>query len=348
MYLDLVKVDNIITIDSVKMGKKGTFSFKTNVDVPTFFSLRTKRENIPFVAQPEDDIKIKGNYENLSANYTIDGSETSSLINLLNIRMRHTRHILDSLKEAYVAVPQGVGFDEMRKNISSEWDSTMVRQIRFSRDFIMKHAISLASYYALYQKLDNNNFLLYPKRDGYYYRIVASSMRAMYPESQYTKAILAHYDQIAKYERNQAMLEYIQSSEKYLPEIRLPDIQGDTIAFSSLRGKFIILDFTSLTTAGSEEHIKKLQEIYNKYKSQGLEIYQVCLDRNKLAWEEMVKRYNIKWVCVYEQDIDQSRAVVSWNVQALPYNYLIDKDYDIVGKYLFGKNLDDRLRDLLK
>lgn len=115
-------------------------------------------------------------------------------------------------------------------------------------------------------------------------------MKAMYPESQYTKAILNHLDQINKAIQNMKIKQLINNSEGSLPEIHLPNAQGDTIALSSLKGKYILLDFTVLNSKDGVGYIQEMKKIYNKFKNRGVQIYQVCLDPNKLAWQSLVKQ----------------------------------------------------------
>lgn len=348
-YLELLNIDNNVVVDSASIGSNGKFSFKTNITLPTFYNLRTTNgEVITVLAEPGKDIRISGTAGQFANNYTVDGSEASSLIKELNTRLNTTKNILDSLQKVYNNLPQGETSASQRQALETQWDSTVTGQIKYSRDFVLENAVSPVSYYALYQKLDNNNFVLDPLAESQSYRIVASSMQAMYPESQYAKAIYAHYNQITKDLKTQKIRELIQNADKNLPLIALPNIHGDTISLHSLRGKYIILDFTVLSEPELKGYIETLKKVYNKYHSKGVEIYQVCLDPNKLAWEEAVRRYDIKWICVRDAQGLKSIIAQNWNVQNIPANYIIGKQYDIVGKNLEGKSLEDRLNDIIK
>lgn len=349
VYLDRVDVDDILTVDSAELSGNGHFSFKTAVTEPTFYTLRFgKNEAITLLAEPEKEISVTGNFNKLSENYDVDGSEGSGWIKELSRQLRNTQNKLDSLRKSYAALPAENRFDAQRRELEAEWDSTLVKQVRFSRNFIIEHAVSPASYYALYQKIDNANFVLDPATDLQSYRIVATSMKALHPESQYTKALLSHHEQIVQQLKNQKIRNMIVNSDNNLPEIDLPNAKGDSIALSSLRGRYILLDFTVLGAEGSEAYIRTLKGIYNKFKGQGLEIYQVCLDPNKLLWEELVRRYDIKWICVRDNEGVRSPAAANWNIQNIPANYIINKKYEIAGKNLAGKRLEERLKDVIK
>lgn len=347
VYLEQLNVDNAIVIDSTESDKNGKFSFKTAATLPTFFNVKVgPKEFVTFIAEPEDHIEISGTYKGLSSNYWVDGSENSLWVKLLNFQLNNTQTVMDSLKKKYAALPAEQTAE--RQVVSAAWDSIVNKQINFSKDFILKHAISPASYYALYQKFDNQNFILNPDTDLHSYKVVASSLKAMYPESQYTKAILKHLDEINKEIQNQKIRQLIVNSENSLPEIRLTNIKGDTVALSSLKGKYIILDFTVLNVKDGNVYTNDLKQIYNKYKNRGIQIYQVCLDPNKLAWEKLVKQFGIDWICVWDPQGLQSRVAQMWNVQSVPANYIINPKSEIVGKNLTGRRLEERLNDLLK
>lgn len=349
VYLEQLNVDNAVTIDSTETNNNGHFAFKTNVELPTFFNVKIgPKESITFIAEPNDEIELSGTFKGLSQNYWVDGSENSLWVKLLNFQLNNTQVAMDSLKKAYTALPQDETTAAERQRLLVAWDSVINRQVSFSKDFILKHAISPASYYALYQKFNNTDFILTPETDLHSYKVVASSLKAMYPESQYTQAILKHLSQINKNIQNARIRQLIDNTESTLPAIRLANVKGDTIALSSLKGKYIILDFTILATKESEAYIKEMKNIYNKFKNRGVQIYMVCLDENKPLWERIVKQDNIEWPCVIDPDGLKSRVAKLWNIQTIPANYIINPKSEIVGKNLTGRRLEERLNDLLK
>lgn len=349
VYLEQLNVDQSIVVDSTETNRKGQFSFKKQVTSPTFYNVRFgKNTFVTLVGEPDTHIQLRGNLENLNNDYWVDGSEGSLWLKMLNYQINRTKHTMDSLRNAYNALPEGNAYDSIRNRLSAEWDTVTTRQIKFSKDFVLKHAVSPASYYALYQKFDNDNFILTPEKNLHSYKIVASALKAMYPESQYTRAILKHLDLIQKNNNILRLQQLIANSETMLPEIKLPDSEGDTIALSSLRGKFVVLDFSVLGGADGQAYTAEMKKVYDKFRNKGVRIYQVCLDQNRLLWQRLVKQYGITWDCVWDADALQSRIARRWNVRTVPANFIINPQYEIVGKDLTGRRLEDRLNDLLK
>ena len=347
VYLEQINVGYNVTVDSAQTDKDGKFTFKTYVELPTFFNVKVGESGpVTFIASADEDIQISGTLEGLEQNYWVDGSENSLWIKLLNFQLNNTLTAMDSLQETFKAIPEDNA--AKRAEVAHAWDSVVNKQINFSKEFILKHAVSPASYYALYQKFNDNSFILDPIEDLHSYKIVASSLKAMYPESQYTKAILQHLDQISNSIQNERIRRIIDNADSNLPAISLPNASGDTIALSDLRGKYIMLEFNVLGAKESEGYTQELKKVYNKFRNRGVEIYQVCLDNNQLLWSRLVKQYGITWQCVRDPQGLQSRVAQTWNVQTVPANYIINPKFEIVGKNLTGARLEERLNDLMK
>jgi len=71
-----------------------------------------------------------------------------------------------------------------------------------------------------------------------------------------------------------------------------------------------------------------LRDIYNKYSPQGLQIYQISLDRNKMLWQKSVA--NLPWICVRDES---GKTATVYNVQSVPTLFLIDRQGNIMGRY---------------
>lgn len=349
VYLEQIDVNAISTIDSVKTDKDGHFTFKVYTDLPTFYALRfSNKERVTLIVGPDEKQEVSGTLKDIQNNYWVDGSENSMWIKLLNFQLNRTTTLTDSLSKAFRAIPSGDQYDTLRQQYALAWEEALEKQINFTREFIMKHAISPASYYALYQKITPEMFIMDELEDYNYFKIVASSMKALYPESQYTKALMNHLKQISQNIRNQQLINVINNSASSLPDIELPNIKGEMISLNSLKNKLIVLDFSLLTVKESQAEINELKKIYDKFQRQGVEIFQVCLDKSRLVWEEAVEKNKINWLCVWDENGLQSRAARSWNIKEIPANYIINQKKEIVGKNLYGERLSDRLTELLK
>lgn len=186
------------------------------------------------------------------------------------------------------------------------------------------------------------------KQDQVYFSTIATSLNLLYPESQRVRQL---YDIVlsAKTEQRRAqILDFINNSEgSPSPEISAPDLSGANIALSSLRGKVVLLSFSASWDQASVNENKKLLPTYSRYSSKGFEVYQVCLERSRVLWENSLIQQGIPWISVSELQYTNSYAARIYNVQKIPANYLLDREGNIVGKDLFGSLLEEKLKEIL-
>jgi glutathione peroxidase-family protein len=125
----------------------------------------------------------------------------------------------------------------------------------------------------------------------------------------------------------------------------MPDINGKERTLSSLRGNVILLDFTAFALPGNQERTMRLRELYNKYHSQGFEIYQVSLDEDYHFWAQRSEL--LPWVCVFCEEGLQSDMVTLYRVDRVPTYFLIDRNCDLQARQEDIPNLRKAIEALL-
>ena len=349
IVLRKMNVDNIITIDSTQTSKSGKFKFNFDLTEPVYLSLNIdKNPQITFVAFPDSSYHLEADITNIIETYKFENNKDAMLIKEFNKQLSSTKQKKAKFEELYQKYSKDEKYAKQRQNVILGWDSVYTDQKNYSKTFILDNAMSLVAYYSLYQKLDKENYILDPIADFHYYKVVTSAIQVIHPSSQYTKAIQKHVEQINSAIRNDKLASFIQNSKASIPEIELPDIKGDTISLRSIKSKLVVLDYTLLNSKEGIQNAEELKSIYSKYHHKGLEIYQVCLDKDLAQWQNAVKVLGIKWKCVRDGDGEYSRAAAAWNVKRIPANYIFNSDYEVVGKDIYDRRLEDRLNDLIQ
>jgi hypothetical protein len=254
---------------------------------------------------------------------------------MLNGRLENTKKILNGLTKEYERLSSTGADDTQLAKINQQYSQEVNNLRDSSIAFILKNLDNMASIMVLYQKIDNENFILYKNRDLQYIKLVSDALEKKYPDSPHVKALLADKENLLKrYEQMvvQKKMDDLTKSKKVsgLPEIALPSISGDTVSFNTTKAKYKLLCFWA---TWSEESIQKnleLLPLYQKYHKKGFEIYMVSLDTKDDVWRKSIQFEQLPWINVIDQSGRTSYVAKIYNVRVLPTIYLINSNDDIV------------------
>ena len=347
IYISRVKVDEVVVADSAKIDRRGLFRFRIKAMETDFYQVGTSPDNfITLLAGPGEKIYLRSPDENLAENYTVEGSEGSEQIRLLDIRLLKTKKSLDSITDLYRKAETETDFETKGKSLEDEYVKLLKDQRRFNIEFILRHMRSLSSIKALYQKVDDDTYVLYESRDLQYLKIVADSLQKYYPRSNHTKALVADLSR----EMNQFYARQLEQLSSSLPETKLDpdlmDLTGKRISLSSLRGKYVLLTFWSVESRECIAENLQFKEFYKTYNRKGFEIYQVNLDQDEDAWRNAVRFDELPWISTREDDPSNPQLARLYNVRSLPANYLYDPEGTIVARDIHGRTLQLKLSQL--
>jgi peroxiredoxin len=120
-----------------------------------------------------------------------------------------------------------------------------------------------------------------------------------------------------------------------VPDFELPDPEGNMLKLSSLRGKYVIVDFWASWCGYCRKETPNLKEQYKKYKDEGLEILSVSFDTDDKAWRKAMKHDDMPWLQVVDKTgVGKSDLIVKYGNVGLPFIFLIDKEGRMIAKKL--------------
>lgn len=216
-------------------------------------------------------------------------------------------------------------------------------------DMVFANPRSMVGYYIVFQKIGGHPlFDVMDKRDHQLFSAVATSLQMAYPQSAQVK-YLCDYVLGARAarkaaERRDSLLQG--ATRLNSPNLLLPDKDGKMVELTSLRGKTVLLFFWSSANEEARRAHSQLAALYKKYADRNFEIYSVSFDTSKLMWEAATS--GTGWISVCDLRGPASPAAATYNVAALPSNYILDPEGRLVGKNLFGTRLDSKLGEILK
>jgi peroxiredoxin len=322
-------------IQTTKLSKEGTFKFKTSTDIPRFYQVSISNNNfLSLLINPGEKVQITANASDMSK-ALISGSEGSVLVQKLNNQLIETKQKLELINKKVKAIQGTENFNKQIEALNNSYAEIVNRQRDSSIAFIINNLNSLASIVALYQKYDDENYVLYKNRDLQYIKIVSEALEKKYPESQHVKALIADKENLLKrYNqlKTNSQLNDIAKSAKVLsiPEIYLPNQSGDSISLNAVNAKYILLNFWASWNQESIQRNIDLKDVYKKYHIKGFEIYQISLDTKVENWVRLINFDQLPWINVIDLNGRTSYYAKIYNVNNLPTSYLINPDGEIV------------------
>ncbi len=348
LYLVELKTGGVNEVDSVQLGQKGKFEFTGYTETPKFFLVRTSPQNsATLVVEPDDNITLEGEAQNLGSNYTVSGSEGSREIMKLRKRLESTIASLDSLGKIYKENPGQEESGALRTRLNKESRKIVQNQKEYTKDFIDRNLNSLASLMALYQQIGPKSYVLNPQQDFAYFKKVDSALMANYPNSEPVKSLHSQVQDIkSRMEKDKAANEKLAIGKK-APEIALPNPEGDTVSLSSLQGNYVLLDFWAAWCKPCRVENPNLVKTYKKFQDEKFEIFQVSLDRNRSDWVNAIEKDKLdSWYHVSDLKFWNSRAAQKYNIRSIPANFLLNQQGEIVAKNLRGDDLPAKLNEI--
>ncbi|CAM3594006.1 TlpA disulfide reductase family protein [Pontibacter korlensis] len=324
VYLFELGEQNFVPRDTAEVSDDGTFTFTGKINEPTFYRITMDQQNGLMLVLDQGKIAVEADAADINGTAKIEGSEDSQLFQELNKLVNENRKKQMELEQAFAQAMQN-GNEAEAERLRGEYFK-LQNQIK---DFIAQHPKSVVSAFGTASLVDLVNDFAF-----------ADSMANLYnqhiPNSKYT----AKLNELLKPHRSTAI-------GQTAPDITLPSPDGGTKTLSSLRGKYVLIDFWASWCGPCRKENPNVVKMYNKYKEKGFEIFGVSLDQSEEKWLAAIEKDKLTWPQVSDLKGWESSAAQLYNVTAIPQTVLVDPEGKIIAKGLRGPDLENKLAALL-
>lgn len=301
-----LNINSYNVLDTIKTASDGSFSYDVKVQEgqPEFIYLFYGDTRIAgLLLETGETAKVEAD---TLGKYSVSGSEGSEKLAEVDARY--------------------AGFIQSVVNAETNQDAVKlyINHYREALKYVMSNPTSLTTIPVLYERLYDDVPVFLNATDAIIFRQIADTLKTVYPESAYVKAL---DKEAAAREKELKLDRQLQTAPQLgFPDISLPDMKGQKIALSKVaeENKVVLLHFwDSSDPSHSLLNNEGLLPIYNEFHSRGLEIYSVCLDVDKAQWGTVVSSQKLPWVNVNDGRGIYSPAAASYNVTSVPSTLLI-------------------------
>ncbi len=347
--------NNPVLIDTITLGENGAFKFNPMVEKggPDLFCLVLGNQTIPVISDTlQTPIVVTANKEHFGTTYQVADSLNNVLREAVGYGNDLRRNILNITNLRRNNQINQVAYNDSLQTLISDYKANMLEK------YIYKNPDSPVSYYVLFETVSGLQiFDPMDVKDNRAYGAVANlwlntypnSPRTAYLEQRAKEGMAARMQAKKEMQRTDSLIQNAVREEASFVNLNLIGTNDQIVAFSSINGggHITLLDFTAYyITETSVPHNEALMKLYDKYKGQGLKIYQVCMDSDVNFWK--VSAANLPWTVVRDTEllfdengmVQYSAAAALYNVTNIPTTFIMGRDGTAINRVEDDSKLD--------
>lgn len=327
--------DNMLVDFDTTSVKNGAFTFKGTVEKPDLKLLyvETIRGNLPFILGNETmNMTVYKDSISLSK---IEGSPENVVVQDYFEGVMKFKEMNDSLRKQYqeARVKKDTAF---MKGFFTKLQDLKEQNNAYNLDFIENHKSNLFAV-VLLENLYNGRVVDDEK--------VSDIFNTLSPDLQ---ASIAG-------QRIKEKVDAVMATKEgaVAPNFTAQNPEGKSITLNDIRGKVTIVDFWAAWCGPCRKENPNMVKLYKKYHDKGLEIIGISLDgrprqrKAKEAWVKAIETDSLPWYQVSNLKGFRGPIAKQYNIQSIPATFVLDSDGKIVAKKLRGKDLENKIAELL-
>lgn len=318
--------------DTIKLKSNYTFEKKVRLKEPGYYKLNFYNQQVIDFILFKNDLEINVDGNSPSGFVEINGSPELQLIRQAQLIIQEAEHspALAQISNDFAVAVQNK--DEQKVfALQQAYQDELAKTHNKVAELVKSQPLSLGTI----NLLQSNSVL---DRDRYIqtYIEVAEKLKKEWPNYTHAKSFIEMVDNMKKTAIGQPA-----------PEIALPDTTGAVVKLSSMKGKYVLVDFWAKWCGPCRQENPNVVRVFNKYKDKGFTVFGVSLDRSKQDWLKAIKDDNLTWTHVSDLKYWQSEAAKTYNISGIPFSLLVDPKGIIIAKNLRGRALDTKLEEIL-
>lgn len=343
VYLEEVNLTNRNALDTAELDAHGGFSLSAKLKNHGLYQLRIGDNRAIFFVFDEKPVTVTVNADTASIrnfNYKVKGSSSSEQLRKFIFETKKYGEAFGAVMNEYRTNVNDMTADSVRQLYRARLmvaDSNYRVFVRTYADTVKNPVIAIFAVTNLDYKNDRQAF---DKLEG--------RIRKEYADLPFAQAYLTMMDDQKKPAQQDAYAPRFGVGSA-VPDIELKNPAGAIVKLSSLRGKYVLLDFWAAWCGPCRRENPNLVAAYHKYKDKNFTIYSVSLDTDQDKWVKAIKQDHLDWTThVSELKGWQSAICQQYGISSIPQSFLLDKEGIIIAANLRGEELGRTLDQVLK
>jgi peroxiredoxin len=347
IYLEETPAGGLQSIvwDSAAVSSDGKFSLRTKAKDESIYNLRADQDMYPYVSLINDaeKINIDADFKNEKEFYTVQGSVSSQAIKeFLTSTSEKMQSIFSNSKE--IENLKNAGENEGKLAVLKQQQQQTALQLKnYAQQTISNAKNPTLALFLLttYQGAANNQGYGLEPFSNESLNAIINQLSGKFPAHAGINSIKASL-QVQTVNTGGGWV------GKTAPEIKLPDTEGKEVSLSSLRGKYVLVDFWASWCRPCRDENPNVVEAYNKFRNKNFTVLGVSLDLNKQSWMRAIVNDGLNWTHISDLKQWSSEVVPLYGIQGIPFNVLVSPDGKVIAENLRGRQLHQQLQVSLK
>lgn len=340
--------DSAILLDSTEIQQNNTFSFQVPKEKRIYRIFFAERKDFPlWIVAGEKNLTIKKINPEKPTEMLLEGADDKD------------KELFKTFWGFFTTYKQNLKNDSLYISLEKLWQTETNEKAKDSlkgllqqRDWVIYKDLSEKNYPLLNESMPSLSAIAFAEhldllKDYVFLKDFSDKVAQQMPEDKHGGRFVEFISRV-----HSPKLDKLRPAKIGLnvgdiaPDFTLPTPEGKPVSLASFRGKVLLIDFWAAWCRPCRMENPNVVAAYKKFKHKGFDILGVSLDDDKEKWLKAIEKDQLTWTHVSDLKMWDSAILPVYEINAIPMNFLLDKDGRILAKNLRGPALEEALNEV--